>query len=94
MMVDDLQGEKIRKELREIVKDFQKKLERYYQLYLLPKLRLIIAVSERTPVPPCLRRKGLSTREPNQIEMSYLHSLQRSLKNKHQARKRREFTYC
>jgi len=93
-MVDDLQGEKIRKELREIVKDFQKKLEMYYQLCFLHKLRLIIAVSERTPVLLCLRRKGLSTREPNQIERSYLHSLQRSLKNKLQAKKRRECTYC
>jgi hypothetical protein len=29
MMVDDLQGEKNRKALRETVKDFQTKLERY-----------------------------------------------------------------
>lgn len=92
-MVDDQQGERIRKELREVVTDFQKKLERYYRLCLFLKPILTVAVSERTPVPPCLRLKGLSTREPNQIEMNCLLSRRRSLKNKRQARKRRECTY-
>ena len=93
-MVDDQQGEKNRKELRDLVTDFQKKLERYSQICLFPKPILKAAVSERTPVPPCLRLKGLSTRKPNQIEMNCLLSRPRSLKNKRQARKRRECTWC
>ena len=93
-MVGDQQGEKNRKALRELVTDFQKKLERYSQFRLFLKPKLTVAVSERTPVPPCLRLKGLSTREPNQIEMNCLLSRRHSLKNKRPARKRRERNYC